>query len=139
MLMMWFLRQLTLALSVAVGVVSALHAELWAILIGLQFARDKGFDFEQVHSDCAKAVEMLNDTNASLSSLSLSLSLVRFIDAFRHGEWATTIIWIPRNCNKPAYMLAKNVDPSSLEIIYLTSPPAVVVSLLEMDTLYLQL
>ncbi|KAE8688326.1 hypothetical protein F3Y22_tig00110988pilonHSYRG00375 [Hibiscus syriacus] len=111
--------------------VSTIQVELWTILIGLQCAKKEGFEMVQIQSDCAEAVDMVNNPNASRNPL----SLVRLIDAIRCSVRATDIVWTPRECNKPANYLARTDTPHSLELICLSLPPAEVISLLEQDCL----
>ncbi|KAE8716994.1 Rab3 GTPase-activating protein catalytic subunit isoform 6 [Hibiscus syriacus] len=85
---------------------------------GLQLSRDQGYEFVQIHFDCAEAVKLVNDLNASSSPL----SLVRSITPLQHGGWVTDIVWIPRSCNILDDSLPKCVGPNSLETLHLYSP-----------------
>ncbi|KAE8670535.1 hypothetical protein F3Y22_tig00112127pilonHSYRG00086 [Hibiscus syriacus] len=114
----------------SIGIVSTIQVEPWAILIGLQCDQKEGFEMVQIQSGCAKAVDMVNNPNASRNPL----SLVRLIDAIRCSARATNVVWTPRECNKPADYLARTATPHSLELICLSLPPAEVISLLEQDS-----
>ncbi|KAE8662353.1 hypothetical protein F3Y22_tig00113338pilonHSYRG00011 [Hibiscus syriacus] len=95
-----------------------------------QCAQKEGFEMVQIQSDCAEAVDIVNNPNASRNPL----SLVRIIDAIGCSARAIDVVWTPRECNKPADYLPITTTPHSLELIYLSLPPAEVISLLEQDS-----
>ncbi|KAE8708200.1 hypothetical protein F3Y22_tig00110348pilonHSYRG00067 [Hibiscus syriacus] len=109
--------------------VSTIQAKIWAILIALQCAQKEGFEVVQIQSDCAEAIDMVNNPNASRNPH----SLIRLIDAIRCSARATDVVWTPRECNKPADYLARTATFHSLELICLSLTPAEVISLLERD------
>ncbi|GMI66329.1 hypothetical protein like AT5G42905 [Hibiscus trionum] len=65
-----------------------LQTELWAILVGLQFAWNQGVEILQIQSDCAEAVKMVNAMHVDSSPL----PLVRAIAKLRRNGWVTDII-----------------------------------------------
>ncbi|KAE8709897.1 hypothetical protein F3Y22_tig00110328pilonHSYRG00789 [Hibiscus syriacus] len=79
-----------LGFNKALGILQPLHAELWAIYVGIQIAWDHGFEFLVIQSDSMEAVNLLNKSHAHSSPL----SLVRAIEKLRKQAWVTNIQWI---------------------------------------------
>ncbi|GMJ13731.1 hypothetical protein like AT4G29090 [Hibiscus trionum] len=113
----------------AVGACPTLHAELWAIYNGLQLAWSHCYDMVQIQSDCAEAVRLIN---ASLADGTPG-PLIRAINKLRRQNWATKVLWVPRETNRVADMLAKTADPVAFELHVLPSPPPAVLQLLNHD------
>ncbi|KAE8731122.1 hypothetical protein F3Y22_tig00002840pilonHSYRG00305 [Hibiscus syriacus] len=76
-------------------------------------------------------INMVTDPNASRNPI----FLVRLIGALRYNAWATDVVWVPRDCNKPADYFARIVQPNSLELILLSLPLAKETTLPEQDSL----
>ncbi|KAK8675565.1 hypothetical protein V6N13_033631 [Hibiscus sabdariffa] len=70
----------------------------------------------------------------SLSAERSPFPLVQAIARLRQRGWITNIHWVPRDSNKPADTLAKNVDPNSHDVVYLQSPLQALLCLLHDDT-----
>ncbi|KAE8723863.1 hypothetical protein F3Y22_tig00011718pilonHSYRG00180 [Hibiscus syriacus] len=80
-------RSWILGFNKALGILQPLHAELWAIYVGLQIAWDHGFVFLVIQSDSMEVVNLLNKSDAHSSPF----PLVRSIEKLRKQAWVTTI------------------------------------------------
>ncbi|KAE8669528.1 hypothetical protein F3Y22_tig00112231pilonHSYRG00194 [Hibiscus syriacus] len=112
-------------------ILQPLHAELWAIYVGLQVAWDHGFELLIIQSDSMEAVNLLNKPDAHSSPL----PLVRVIDKIRKQAWVTTIQWISRRGNSHADALAKSTSFHSFDTHFFEEPPADLQQLLLCDIL----
>ncbi|KAK8996373.1 hypothetical protein V6N11_076610 [Hibiscus sabdariffa] len=110
----------------AIGKSSPLQAELWALFIGLKYVWDLGFMTLQVQTDGKEVVTMLNAMHADRSTFPLVCVIVKL----RQKRWMTDIIWIPREGNRAADMLAKSTVSSALDMILLHTPPRCLIPLL---------
>ncbi|KAK8514667.1 hypothetical protein V6N12_057564 [Hibiscus sabdariffa] len=115
--------------SKPVGHSDALQTELWAIYTGLKFAWESGFRHLLVQSDCRQAIDLIY-SNAASSSM---LSLVRDITRLRRMDWEINIIWVPRDTNRAADIMAKLADTSDFSLRVFTDAPPEVVSFIELD------
>ncbi|KAL4295600.1 hypothetical protein GQ457_12G010160 [Hibiscus cannabinus] len=111
----------------AIGKCSPLHAELWDLFIGLQYAWELGLTILQIQTDCKEVVNMIYALDADRSVF----SLVRAIAKLRQKCWITDIIWVPRDGNRAADMLAKSTDCSALDMLRLLTPPRYLIPLLQ--------
>ncbi|KAK8480884.1 hypothetical protein V6N11_061841 [Hibiscus sabdariffa] len=111
----------------AIGKCSPLHAELWALFIGFQYAWELGFTTLQIQTDCKEVVNMLHALDTDRSAF----TLVRAIAKLRQKCWMTDIIWIPRDGNRAVDMLAKSTDTSAHDMLRLLTPPRALISLLQ--------
>ncbi|KAK8561944.1 hypothetical protein V6N12_048999 [Hibiscus sabdariffa] len=62
-----------------------------------------------------------------------TFSLVRAIAKLRQKCWMTDIIWVPRDGNRAADILAKLTDASALDMLRLLTPPRRLIPLLQND------
>ncbi|GMJ03912.1 hypothetical protein HRI_004060400 [Hibiscus trionum] len=113
----------------AVGACSTLHAELWAIYNGLQLAWRQGYDMVQIQSDCTDAVRLIHASQVD----GTPGPLIRAIANLRRQNWTTTVLWVPRESNRVADMLAKTADPAAFDLQVLELPPSAVLHLLHND------
>ncbi|KAK9047567.1 hypothetical protein V6N11_053406 [Hibiscus sabdariffa] len=118
-----------------IGSTNSLHAELWALYVGIQLAWDHGVNFLQIQTDCKRVVELLYDSNVE----SCHISLVRNIHQFWRRAWYVDLIWIPRSSNQAADNLARSANCSSFDLLFFSTPPAQLHDVLTTDTLVLPL
>ncbi|KAL4319435.1 hypothetical protein GQ457_18G004670 [Hibiscus cannabinus] len=118
-----------------IGSTNSLHAELWALYVGIQLAWDHGVNFLQFQTDCKRVLELLHDPNVE----SCPISLVRSIHQFWRRAWYVDLIWIPRSSNKAADSLARFANLSSFDLLFFSTPPAQLYDVLTTDALALPL
>ncbi|KAE8655872.1 hypothetical protein F3Y22_tig00117016pilonHSYRG00268 [Hibiscus syriacus] len=107
----------------AIGITTPLQIGLWAIFHCLEVASHHGFELLLIQSDCADAMNLVNDSNSSLSPT--PHSLVRSIHQLRQRCWVTEVIWVPHESNKLADGIAKLSPPPMHALALLSSPPSV--------------
>ncbi|KAL4354587.1 hypothetical protein GQ457_06G029720 [Hibiscus cannabinus] len=118
-----------------IGFTNSLHAELWALYVGLQLAWDHGVNFLQIQTDCNRVLELLHDTNVD----SCPISLVRSIHQFWRRAWYVDLIWVPRSSNQAADSMARIANCSSFDLLFFSDPPAQLHDVLTTDALVLSL
>ncbi|KAK9015916.1 hypothetical protein V6N11_007004 [Hibiscus sabdariffa] len=118
-----------------IGFTNSLHAELWALYVGLQLAWDHGVNFLQIQTDCKRVLELLHDTNVD----SCPISLVRSIHQFWRRAWYVDLIWVPRSSNQAADSMARIANCSSFDLLFFSDPPAQLHDVLTTDALVLSL
>ncbi|KAL4296041.1 hypothetical protein GQ457_12G028380 [Hibiscus cannabinus] len=119
-----------------IGFTNSLHAELWALYVGLQLAWDHGVNFLQIQTDCNhcnRVLELLHDTNVD----SCPISLVRSIHQFWRHAWYVDLIWVPRSSNQAADSMARIANCSSFDLLFFSDPPAQLHDVLTTDALVL--
>ncbi|KAE8692329.1 signal recognition particle receptor subunit beta-like [Hibiscus syriacus] len=104
----------------AVGITTPFQAKLWAIFHGLEVAWSHGFELLLIQSDCANALNLVNDPNSSISPHSLVWSIFQL----RQRAWVTEITWVPRESNSLANGVTKLPSPLMHDVTLLASPPA---------------
>lgn len=98
-----------------VGKGSALNSELWAILLGLQVAKDRGIDIVILESDCKVGVDLINESLDGAPST----TIIRQIKEATKGFVKVKFQFIIREDNRLANCLAKTctADATNLHII----------------------
>ncbi|KAL4278329.1 hypothetical protein GQ457_03G040370 [Hibiscus cannabinus] len=113
----------------SIGFSDALSSELWAIHDGLALAWSSGFHNLQVRSDCSMAISLIMNYDAAHSSH----ALVRAIVGFRRRSWSLDFTWVPREINRPADSLTRQVPPDQFETLLFVQPPSCIHYLLSRD------
>ncbi|KAK9006253.1 hypothetical protein V6N11_035298 [Hibiscus sabdariffa] len=78
---------------------------------------------------CRQAIDLIYSNVASSSML----SLVRDITRLRRMDWEINIIWVPRDTNRAADIMAKLADTSDFSLRFFTDAPPEVVSFIKLD------
>ncbi|XP_061350333.1 uncharacterized protein LOC133295506 [Gastrolobium bilobum] len=117
--------------SAFIGSCIPLHAELWALLKGLDFAWKHGWRKLVLETDSSQAFSLLtnhgNDTR--------KLPLVAKIRVFLQKEWTVLLNKIPRSSNTCADWIAKKALEDSFGLNSITSPHSDLLNLLATDLL----
>ncbi|KAK8569200.1 hypothetical protein V6N12_007732 [Hibiscus sabdariffa] len=87
-----------------------------------------GYRLYQLQSDCLQVVNQVNAPDASICQHSLVRATMLLSQA-----WATDIIWIPRDANKPVDFLAKMALGASHNPTILDVPPPGIERLISLD------
>lgn len=83
---------------------SPLTAELWAILKGLEFARDRGFNLVVIQADCAKAVSLISQEGRRCTEAGMVTTAIKNTLS---GFESCRFLFHSRVCNVVAHGLAK--------------------------------
>ncbi|WCJ31985.1 Polynucleotidyl transferase ribonuclease H-like superfamily protein [Euphorbia peplus] len=103
-----------------IGRGNSFEAELWGILSGLHLAIARGISNLVVESDCAEAVNFINDICPAHHP---SRSLIRSIQLLREKFETIRFFHVFRECNRCADVLAKSALASPLGVYVLDQVP----------------
>lgn len=104
----------------------SLNSELWAILHGMEIARQREYENVVVESDCLVAIEMIKDS----SDGALSNTIVQKIKEVARQFSMVEFHFVRREGNLVANYLARTYDTADVDIHIIVTPSVFVNKLL---------